>query len=148
MSETASSADDGGTFTHVIRVGWADCDPAEIAYTGRIPNFALEAIDCWWEAHTGLDWFRMNLDRNTGTPFVHLSLDFRRPVTPRHRLLCEVRLIHVGTSSVRFTVAGKQDGELCFEGEFVEVFVDHSTNTKISIPEDILSELTALCERK
>ena len=133
-------------FRHSIRVSWADCDPAQIAYTGRIPYFALDAIDSWWEAHFDQDWFRMNLDRNTGTPFVHLSMDFRHPVTPRHRLECDVRLIRVGNSSVRFSVNGFQDGKLCFEGEFVEVFVDHSTNTKIPVPDDMRPTLTGLCE--
>ena len=38
---------------HVIRVTWGDCDPARIAYTGRLPVFALEAIDAgvWGRAH-------------------------------------------------------------------------------------------------
>ena len=74
------------TFIHEIRVGWGDCDPARIAYTGRLPAFALEAIDAWWEHQLGGDgWYQMELDRGTGTPFVHMSIDFRSPVTPRHR---------------------------------------------------------------
>jgi 4-hydroxybenzoyl-CoA thioesterase len=32
-------------FVHRIRVRWADCDPASIAYTGQLPRFALEAIE-------------------------------------------------------------------------------------------------------
>lgn len=80
-------------FVYEIRVGWGDCDPARIAYTGRLPAFALEAIDAWWEHHLDGDgWYQMELDRGTGTPFVHMSIDFRSPVTPRHRLMCEVWL--------------------------------------------------------
>ena len=37
------------TFAHSVRIGWGDCDPAKIAYTGRLPWFALEAINAWWE---------------------------------------------------------------------------------------------------
>ena len=146
MDDRASDRQTPGVFRHDIRVSWADCDPAQIAYTGRIPYFALDAIDNWWEAHFDHDWFRMNVDRNTGTPFVHLSLDFRHPVTPRHLLQCTVRLIRVGNSSVRFSVSGWQGGKLCFEGQFVEVFVDHSTNTKIEIPGDMRPKLLALSE--
>ena len=110
-------------FIHTIRVGWSDCDPALIAYTGRIPYFALEAIDCWWENAVGDGWYQLNMDRNIGTPFVHMSLDFRAPITPRHRLECEVSLIKIGNSSLRFSVVGRQNGVLCFEGEFVNVMV-------------------------
>lgn len=122
-------------FIHEIKVRWSDCDPARIAYTGRLPYFALEAIDAWWENTIGADWFRLNVDEDIGTPFVHLSMDFRSPVTPRHVLVCEVRLIHLGTSSVRFSVKGRQDDNLCFEGEFVEVFVDSAIHQKRGIPE-------------
>lgn len=110
-------------YEHEIRVAWGDCDPAKIAYTGRIPAWALEAIDSWWEAHLGGDgWFQMELDRNVGTPFVHMSLDFRSPITPRHRLICKVWPARLGTSSITFRVDGFQDGILCFEGSFVCVF--------------------------
>lgn len=122
-------------FTHDIKVRWSDCDPARIAYTGRIPYFALEAIDAWWEHTIGADWFRLNVDQDIGTPFVHLSMDFKSPVTPRHILTCAVRLVHLGNSSVRFCVIGAQNGSECFEGEFVEVFADSGVHQKRAIPE-------------
>ena len=71
-------------FVHEINVTWGDCDPAQIAYTARLPYFALDAINAWWEAHfDGDGWFQLQIDRNIGTPFVNLSMDFRSPVTPR-----------------------------------------------------------------
>lgn len=129
-------------FIHQIRVGWADCDPARIAYTGRIPYFALEVIDAWWAHNVGDDWFRMNMDENIGTPFVHLSMDFRSPITPRHMLECKVELIKLGTSSIRFSVKGFQAGVLCFEGEFVEVFVDAASMTKVGVPSKYRDQLS------
>ncbi|MBY5934594.1 acyl-CoA thioesterase [Tateyamaria omphalii] len=112
------------TFTHDIRVTWGDCDPAKIAYTARLPWFALDAINAWWEAHLGGDgWYQLELDHNIGTPFVHMSMDFRAPVTPRHRLICEVWPSRLGEKSVTFRVDGRQDGTLCFEGTFTCVFV-------------------------
>ena len=146
MDEALQERVRSNVFTHAITVRWADCDPARIAYTGRIPYFALEAIDAWWNIHTGFDWYRGNIDRNVGTPFVHMSIDFRSPVTPRHTLICEVRLIRLGESSVRFAVAGKQDGILCFEGEFVEVFVAADILKKIRVPEDMRPKLEALVQ--
>ena len=112
-------------FRHVIRVGWGDCDPAKIAYTGRIPTWALESIDAWWEAHLdGAGWYQMELDRGFGTPFVNMQLDFRHPITPRHRLVCETVPVRLGTKSVTFQVRGFQDETLCFEGQFTSVFID------------------------
>lgn len=127
-----------GAFVHEIRVTWGDCDPARIAYTARIPWFALDAIDAWWEHHLGREgWFHLNMDRNVGTPFVHMSLDFKSPVTPRHRLKCEVRPVRLGESSIEFQIDGRQDGALCFSGRFVCVFVVADKFRKQAVPPDI-----------
>ena len=125
-------------FVYEIRVGWGDCDPAKIAYTGRLPDFALSAIDAWWEHTLGGDgWYQLEMDRGFGTPFVHLSMDFRAPVTPRHRLMCETFPVRLGTKSITFRVLGRQDGVLCFEGTFTCVFSIAGTVTTQSAPPDI-----------
>lgn len=146
MSSNGETRPGDARFTHAVRVGWADCDPARIAFTGRIPYFCLEAIDAWWEFAVGEDWFAMNIDRDIGSPFVHMSLDFRSPVTPRHRLICTVRLIHLGASSVRFRVCGFQDDVLCFAGEFAEAFVHSRELKKMAIPASIRQSLEPLLE--
>jgi 4-hydroxybenzoyl-CoA thioesterase len=105
---------------------------------------SLQAIEAWWEHHTGLDWFRINFDRDVGTPFVHMKLDFRSPVTPRHALECEVVLKRLGSRSVTHIVNGRQNGVLCFEGEFVAVFVDAPTMKPRAPPADILAAIRDL----
>lgn len=126
------------TFGHMVRIGWGDCDPAKIAYTGRLPWFALEAINAWWEDKLGGDgWFQMELDRNVGTPFVRLEMDFSFPVTPRHRLICHVWPVKLGETSITFRVDGLQDGKLCFSTRTVSVFIVADHFTKQSPPEDI-----------
>ncbi|WP_299208063.1 thioesterase family protein [uncultured Tateyamaria sp.] len=126
------------SFEHEIRVTWGDCDPAKIAYTGRLPWFALDAINAWWEAHLGGDgWYQLELDRNIGTPFVHMSMDFRSPVTPRHRLICSVRPSRLGEKSVTFRVDGHQNGVLCFEGTFTCVFVIADQFKSCSAPPEL-----------
>lgn len=133
-------------FAHEIRVTWGDCDPAQIAYTGRIPWFALDAINAWWEHHLGDGWFQMELDRNLGTPFVHMSLDFRAPITPRHRLICHVAPTRLGETSISFRVDGYQADTLCFEGRFTCVFVVARAFRKTRPPADIAATIAPLLE--
>ncbi len=134
---SAGKQDRREPYEHEIRVTWGDCDPAKIAYTARIPWFALDAINGWWEHHAGGGWYQMELDRNLGTPFVSMKMDFRAPVTPRHRLICKVWPNHLGNTSVGFHVDGYQDGRLCFEGDFVNVFTVANEFRKESPPEQI-----------
>jgi acyl-CoA thioesterase FadM len=123
-------------FEHSIRVGWGDCDPANIVYTGRVPAFAVEAIEAWWEHHTGGGWYQMELDRGVGTPFVSISMTMVHPITPRCRLICRVWPTKLGETSVGFHVDGMQDGKLCFQGDFVCVFIVTKGFTKTKPPED------------
>jgi len=124
-------------FEHEIRVTWGDCDPARIVYTARLPWFALDAINAWWEHHLGNGWYQLELDQGIGTPFVNMSMNFRQPVTPRHRLRCRVWPNRLGKSSVGFRVEGWQNEVLCFDGDFVCVFVESMAFKKITPPERI-----------
>lgn len=124
---------------------WGDCDPARIAYTARIPWFALDAINAWWEHHLGGDgWFQMEIDRDLGTPFVHMSLDLSAPVTPRHRLICTVAPTTLGETSIAFEVKARQGETLCFSGRFVCVFTTASTFAKRSPPPEIRAMIEAV----
>jgi 4-hydroxybenzoyl-CoA thioesterase len=131
-------------FVHRIKVRWGDCDPANIAYTGRIPALALEAIEGWWEHYTGLDWYRLNLDRGIGTPFVHMAMDFRSSVTPRHPLDCEVTLKKLGNRSITHRVRAFQGDVVCFEGEFVAAFVDAAVMKPRPLPDDVFAAINDL----
>lgn len=123
---------------HEIRVGWGDCDVAKIAYTARIPAWALEAIEAWWAEKLGnCGWYCMELDMNVGTPFVGMSMDFVSPVTPRHRLVCHVWPARLGHKSVTFRVDGEQDGKLCFTGRFSCVFIIADQFKSQPAPDDI-----------
>ena len=128
----------GQTFVHCISVSWGDCDPAKIAYTGRLPTFALDAINAWWESVLeGDGWFQMELDRNVGTPFVRLEMDFKKPVTPRHKLMCHVWPVRLGNTSITFRVDGLQNEQLCFSTRTVSVCTVADTFEKQAIPQDI-----------
>jgi len=133
-------------FEHEIRVAWGDCDPANIVYTGRLPWFALDAIDAWWEHHLGSGWYQMELDRDVGTPFVHMSMDFRAPVTPRHRLKLKVWPTKLGETSIGFHVEATQDGTVCFEGDFVCVFIIAKEFRKSPPPQEIRDIVTPLLQ--
>ncbi len=126
---------------HDIVVTWGDCDPARIVYTGRLPWFALDAINAWWMNHLGQGWYEMELDRNVGTPFVRLEMDFRSPVTPRHPLRCYVWPTRLGKSSITFRVDGEQDGKICFSTKTVSVFIVADAFQKTAPPSDIATIL-------
>lgn len=123
-------------FVHRRTITWADTDPAGIAYTGRFPNFALEAIDAWFAERLGADWFTQHETMGGGTPFVHISMDFRSSLRPRDELLTTVALARAGRSSLEFAVTGRlEGGRLSFEGKLICVFVEAATGKPRPAPE-------------
>lgn len=129
-------------FTHEIRVGWGDCDPARIAYTANIPAWALDAIEAWWSHLVGgPGWYHLEFDLGWGTPFVHMALDFRSPVTPRHALVCTVAPTRLGSRSISFRVTGSQDGRVCFDGTFVSVFTVAGSLETRDVPAEVRARI-------
>jgi len=123
-------------FVHHRKIVWADSDPANIAYTGRFPNFALEAIEAWCADRLGADWFQMHRTLGGGTPFVHMSMDFRAMLRPGDALATTVALRRAGHTSLEFAVTGRRaDGTVSFVGKFVCVCVDDATHKPRPIPE-------------
>ncbi|HYF07883.1 MAG TPA: thioesterase family protein [Acetobacteraceae bacterium] len=130
------SGDAAAPFVHHRQVRWADADPAAIAYTARLPEMCLEAIEAWCRDRLGHGWYEMNRDLGIGTPFVHLSLDFRSPVTPRDALTLTVLLHRTGGSSLHLGVVARlaDAGRVAFEGRFVCAFVRAGAMKAIPIP--------------
>lgn len=124
-------------FIHRRRVLWGETDAARIAYTARFLDFAMEAVEAWFHDRLGFGWFELNVDLGLGTPFVHASLDFRSPVTPRDELASTVRLTRLGGSSLRFLVVGRTDtgARLVYESTLVCAFVDTATMRPVPVPD-------------
>ncbi|WP_270936323.1 acyl-CoA thioesterase [Falsiroseomonas oryzae] len=121
-------------FVHVRRIRWGESDPARIVYTARFLDFAMDAIEAFFTDRLGASFYEFNADHGCGTPFVHVELDFRSPLTPRDTLATEVRLLRLGGSSLTFGTIGRVGDRVAFEGRQVCAFVDTTTPTMRPIP--------------
>lgn len=131
-------------FVHRRRVTWADTDTAQIAYTVRILDFAMDAVEAWWEETIGLSWYAMVVERGLGGPWVHFDADISAPLTPRHSLESAVFVEKVGRSSLSFRVEGtRSDGVASFVAHLTTVFVDRQAWRPISIPDEFLEPITS-----
>jgi acyl-CoA thioesterase FadM len=130
-------------FVHTRRILWGVTDAARIAYTARFLDWAMEATEAWFRERVGIGWYELNVDHGIGTPFVHASLDFRSPVTPRDTLGSTVLLTRLGGSSLRFAIRGEVAARLIYEATLVCAFVDNQRMTAIPVPDRFRSALEA-----
>ncbi|MCP5426312.1 MAG: acyl-CoA thioesterase [Gammaproteobacteria bacterium] len=137
-------------YTYRRRIHWSHTDAAHIVYTVRFFDYAMEAIENWFQDVVSLDWYRLNLDLHMGTPFVHIDMDFKAPLTPRHDLLVTVEVERLGDKSLSFKVFGKRSDEVdSFEARFTCCMVDNRSMTPISVPERMRNDIQnyiASCE--
>lgn len=137
-----------GPYGDEITVAWGEADPAQIAYTANIPAWGLKTIEAWMKACTGVGWYEMNLDLGIGTPFVELACQFKAPVTPRHPLQMTLTLTRLGRSALTCHLDGRQNGRLCFSGDFVCVFTGSVDLKPIPIPPLMRSNMQRFATRQ
>ncbi len=121
-------------FRYERAVGWGECDPAQIAFTGNFPKWCLEIIEAWNKACLGCNWYELNLDLGMGAPFVHLENDFKTTITARWPLMLTLTVTQLGRCSIGYHIEGHQNGRLCFTGDYVSSFVDAKAITSLEIP--------------
>lgn len=117
---------------------WGETDSAQIVYTARFVEYALDAIEGWFRDVVRLDWFLMNTKLDMGTPFVKIEMEFKSPLTPHDELEVRVLVRRMGRSSFTFDVTGtRNDNDTTFESTMVCSLVRKSTMQSIAIPDDL-----------
>ncbi len=141
-SEQSSSAQAPLVRRHRVRFG--ESDAARIAYTGRFPLWALEAVEDWFDLWANHDWYEINVARGFGTPFVRLELDIAAPLRPRETLAMTVLIARVGRASITFQVEGRRDdGRLCFTSKLTCVTAATREMRAIPIPAALRARIEA-----
>ncbi len=136
--------DEGEHFACTRRVGFGDCDPAGIAFTGRLVDFAIDAIEQFWEhILDGRGWLRLQRELGVAMPFVRMESHFESPVHPSQKMQHIVIPVSVGDSSVALRVTGWQAERRCYAVQTVSVCVAAKTLVKCSIPELMRAALAA-----
>ncbi len=125
-------------FSMQRRVSWGECDPARIYYTPRAINYAVEAVEAWYEVVVGLSWTGLVERYDLDAPFVHIECDYLRPLVASQVVRLRVWVCRADCTSVAFVVSGEDEkGASCFRARLVGVFVEAKTLTPLAIPAEI-----------
>ncbi len=100
-----------GLHNHVVEVRWGHCDPAGIVYFPRFFDMFHEAMETWFSACLGAPYDDVIVRRKIGFPSVHTEADFSKPTSFGERVVVELRLEHLGRSSLRlgYRIRGADD---------------------------------------
>jgi uncharacterized protein (DUF924 family)/acyl-CoA thioesterase FadM len=122
-------------FTVRRRLHWSDADAAQIGYTGRFIDIALEAGEFWLEDVCGTSWFGMRR-RGVGSPMVKAEVEFTAPIRPGERMDIEIAIDRLGSSSLTWSARGFRDDLDIFTARFTSVLLNLETGRPTPYPDD------------
>ena len=136
-------------FRASIKVCFSDIDNAGIVYYPRFMHYFHLAMEEFFANEMGIEYADVLHQHNISLPTVHLESDFRRRLRYGDRISMEVRVIHIGQSSITWGYRGYRgdDEEMVVEGQNVTVCVKTDTFEKIDVPEWLRQGLASYMER-
>lgn len=93
------------------------------------------ALEEFFENVLGIVYADVLHKRNVSLPTVHLESDFIKRLKFGDRIEMEVRVLHVGKSSIKWGYRAGDNEDLVIEGNNVTVCVRNDTFEKINVPE-------------
>ena len=124
-------------FSKPIKVCFGDIDNAGIVYYPRFMHYFHLAMEEFFTSEMGIDYADVLHKRNLSLPTVHLQSDFRRRLRYGDQINIEVRVIHIGRTSITWGYAGFRtagEEEIVVEGQNTTVCVRTDTFEKREVP--------------
>ena len=116
-------------FTLRVPIFFHDVDAAGTAYYPRLVDFCHCAFEALFNERIGPPYSRV-IGGGVGFPSVHFEVDFIKPIRHGDVIDIDVRVAHVGRTSVGLTFEARRGRSLLFRAKNVVVVVDLKTMTK------------------
>jgi acyl-CoA thioesterase FadM len=125
------------TFSLRRRVGFGECDPARIVYAPRTFDYAVEAVEAWWQAVLGDSWSDLITQHHLEAKVVRIRCEYLRPLVAGQVLQVTVSGAEVGTDAVTCSAVGElAPGQPGFRARVVMSFVERGQLQSVPIPSE------------
>jgi 4-hydroxybenzoyl-CoA thioesterase len=132
-------------YTTTIIVRFGDVDSAGIVYYPRYPHYLHVGMERFFEEALGVDYAELTVERKFGLPTVRLEVDYRRPFRYGDRILMDIEIGSIGTTSVEWLYTLRSAGEETprATARTVTVASDLERLAKVPVPDWLRSGLEA-----
>lgn len=117
------------------RVGFGECDPARIFFAPRAVDYAVEAVELWYDAVLGVSWSDLVNLHHLEARFLSMDCDYKRPLVAGE--VIRVRVSVTGIDGDTFTLGAAAElgpGEPAFQVTLVMAFIERDQGEAIPIP--------------
>ena len=130
-----------------VPIRFGHCDPAGIVFTPRYFEILNEAVEQFFGAALGLNYYHIVTARKIGLGYVQAACEFMKPSRMGEVLEVAVLVERIGRSSYTLTLPILKDDVEVARGRLVTVATSLETYKALKIPEDIRAALDGYRER-
>ena len=128
-------------FTLPQTIRFQHCDPAGIVFYPRYFEMLNLTVEHFFEGRVGASFHQLHQREGVLVPTVRIDTEFRAMSRLEEVIEFDLRLIHLGRSSVTFTVEGRHAAETRLRAEIVLVAVDMETGKSCRWPDGLRAKL-------
>ena len=128
------------SYTHRMRVRYAECDAQGVVYFARYPFFFDVAVTELWRERIG----PYDETVRAGSDFVvaEMNVRYRGPARFDDEIDVVIESVRVGETSITFDWRIVRGEELLVEGMLRQVCIEPATKRKKPVPDDVRAGLT------
>lgn len=124
-------------FIYPRLIGFGECDAARIYKTPRAIDFAVEALDAWYEAVLGISWADLCTRQGLDVTFVSIACEYIRPLTAGQTVQLHVAVVGADLTTITFLATGEvETGRPCFRATLAACFVNRLNAEVVRIPSE------------
>lgn len=127
-------------FTHRLRVRYAECDQQGVVFNGHYLFYYDVALGELWRERIGP--YQEMVERGFDVVVAEATTRFLAGARYDEELDIELRVKHLGSTSLIINPVYRVDDRLIADGEVRHVFVDPATLRKTPMPDDIRAALS------
>jgi len=122
-------------FTYTRTIAFGECDSARVLYTPRAVDFAVEAIESWFDEIVGVSWSELVTTHGLEATFLSMECDYLKPMTAGQTIRVQVRVVDCGADLLTVSAhAERAPGELVFRVRFEICLTALADRAAVAIP--------------
>ncbi|RJP24007.1 MAG: hypothetical protein C4529_03360 [Deltaproteobacteria bacterium] len=133
-----------GPFLYRRRVGFGECDAARIYFAPRAFDYAVEAVEAWFDAELGVPWAELPGKRGVEATILRAECEFLRPLVAGQVVGVRLTVEGCDGTRIRFLAEGGDGaGEPSIRLRLSLCLASTGSGTPIPLPREILARVDA-----
>jgi acyl-CoA thioester hydrolase len=134
-------------FSYDIRVRYSEIDGQKIVFNGNYVNYIDIGITEYYRKIFGDEWVTNPAALHFDPVVAKLTIEYKKPAKLDYILSIFVKVIEIGTSSLKHEIIIKHDDEMVVLANSIQVNCDLESGKAVPIPEKV-KELINIFEQK